>query len=749
MSVPSYSAPIALLLRLKGWRLRALVTAVTVLAAVLIVSMMSLLLQGRVSGDYLLTGLVTAAIVAPLSLALLNQLVDLLAKQHEELLAGRLAETERRLNQALVESEARLRTLIDAVPDAIQFKDGEGRWQVANQVCLRLLGAEQTPWRGATDAEIAAANPHFAAVLASCRASDEAAWQAGTLRRDEESIPDGEGGHLQLDVIKVPLFEPDGRRQALVVIGRDISELKRSASALVESHGLLRAIVDTAPIRVFWKDRHLCYLGCNPVFAHDAGKSGPREVIGRDDYQMGWAEQADSYRADDRSVMDSGIARLSYEEPQTTPDGRKIWLRTSKVPLRNEDGETIGVLGIYDDITEYKRIEAELEQHRQHLEELVARRTEELLETEARASLILASSGDGLYGVDRHGVITFMNPAAGAMLGYTPEQAVGKDGHALFHHSRADGSPYPVGECPCHGTLRSGEERRVDDEVYWTAAGRPLPVLYSVHPMVKHGEVSGAVISFVDMSEQRALALAREKAVLAAETLAHSRRVFLANMSHEIRTPLNGVLGFAQIGHRNHGDSEKARHAFEKILASGNLLLGVINDILDFSKIEAGKLNVERSPVRIADVVRQAADVVRDRAQARDLEFTIDLADDLPAACMGDALRIGQVLLNLLANAIKFTDAGRVELAVSRRGDRLVFRVADTGIGMSADQMARLFKPFEQADGSTSRRFGGTGLGLAISKRLAELMGGDIRVMSREGAGSTFDFDLPLLSVPD
>lgn len=134
MSVPSYSAPIALLLRLKGWRLRALVTAVTVLAAVLIVSMMSLLLQGRVSGDYLLTGLVTAAIVAPLSLALLNQLVDLLAKQHEELLAGRLAETERRLNQALVESEARLRTLIDAVPDAIQFKDGEGRWQVANQV---------------------------------------------------------------------------------------------------------------------------------------------------------------------------------------------------------------------------------------------------------------------------------------------------------------------------------------------------------------------------------------------------------------------------------------------------------------------------------------------------------------------------------------------------------------------------------------------------------------------------------------
>ena len=749
MSAASHSASIALLLRLKGWRLRLLVTVATILAGELIVSMMSLLLQGRVTADYLLTGLVTAGIVVPLSLAVLNQLVDLLAKQHEELLAGRLADTERRLNQALVESEARLRTLIEAVPDAIQFKDGEGRWQVANQVCLRMFGTEQASWRGATDAEIAAASPRFAAMRASCRASDEAVWQAGAMRRDEAWLPDGEGGHVQLDFIRVPLFEADGQRKALVVIGRDVTELRRSERALVESHGLLRAIVDTAPIRVFWKDRDLRYLGCNPLFAHDAGKSGPGEVIGRDDYQMGWAEQANAYRADDRSVMESGIAKLSYEEPQTTPDGRTMRLRTSKVPLRNQDGETIGVLGIYDDITERKRVETELEQHRLHLEELVARRTEELLETEARASLILASSADGLYGVGRDGAITFMNPAAGAMLGYTPEQAVGKDAHVLFHHSRADGSPYPPDECPCHGTLRSGEETRVDDEVYWTADGRALPVLYSVHPMVKHGEAAGAVVSFIDMSAQRAAARAREEAVLAAETLARSRREFLANMSHEIRTPLNGVIGFAQIGHRNHRDSEKARQAFEKILASGHLLLGVINDILDYSKIEAGKLNVERSPLCIADVVRQAADIVRDRAQARELEFTADLAGDLPATCMGDALRIGQVLLNLLSNAIKFTDAGSVALTVFRQGDRLVFRVVDTGIGISAEQMVRLFNPFEQADGSTSRRFGGTGLGLTISKRLAELMGGDIRVASEEGIGSTFEFDLPFLPVPD
>ncbi len=745
MSATTYSAPIALLLRLNGWRLRTLITAVTVLASVLIVSIMSLLLQGRVTGDYLLTGLVTAAMVAPFSLTLLNQLVDLLAKQQEELLAGRLAETERHLNQVLSEGEAQLRTLIETIPDAIQFKDGAGRWQVANQICLRLFGVEYVAWRGATDAEMALGNPRLSAVLASCRASDEAAWQAGTLRRHEEWIPDGEGGHIQLDVIKVPLFEPDGRRKALVVIGRDVTDLRRSESALVESHGLLQAIVDTAPIRVFWKDRHLRYLGCNPGFAHDAGKSGPKEVIGCDDYQMSWAEEAESYRADDRSVMDSGIAKLSYEEMQTAPDGRKAWLRTSKVPLRNEDGQTIGILGIYENITERRRVEAELAQHHQRLEELVARRTEELLDTEARASLILDSSADGLYGIDRCGIVTFMNPAAGAMLGHEPGQVIGKEAHALFHHSRPDGSPYPADACPSHGPLRSGEVTRVDDEVYWRADGQPLPVMYAVHPMVKEGEVIGAVISFVDMSEQRAAAQARDKAVLAAETLAHSRREFLANMSHEIRTPLNGVLGFAQIGLKNHGDAEKARYAFDKILASGHLLLGVINDILDFSKIEAGKLDVERTVVELGEVVQQAVDIVRDRALAKHLELGVALDPELPDVCLGDPLRIRQVLVNLLSNAVKFTERGTVSLSVSQRDGRLVFQVADTGIGMPADQIDRLFNPFQQADGSSSRRFGGTGLGLAIGKRLAELMGGDIRVDSVEGAGSTFEFILPLL----
>jgi hypothetical protein len=384
---------------------------------------------------------------------------------------------------------------------------------------------------------------------------------------------------------------------------------------------------------------------------------------------------------------------------------------------------------------------------RSRIEELELRHALEVGKAEARASHILRSSADGLYGVDRDGLITFINPAACALLGYCAEQVIGHSAHALFHHSRPDGTPYPVDECPSHGALRSGNAVRVDSEDYWHADGCAVPVMYAAHPMMHAGKIEGAVVSFVDMSEQRAAAAAREEALIAAENLARVRREFLANMSHEIRTPLNGVLGFAQIGRRHCHDADKARNAFEKILASGNLLLGVINEILDFSKIEAGKLTIEHEVVDLDAIIDHSIELIRDRAQGKQLELMVERMPNLPHACMGDALRMGQVLLNLLSNAVKFTAAGTIALAIAQRGSRLVFRVWDTGIGMTPQQIDQLFNPFQQGDGSTTRRYGGTGLGLAISKRLAELMGGDIRVQSEPGKGSTFEFYLPFVSV--
>ena len=386
------------------------------------------------------------------------------------------------------------------------------------------------------------------------------------------------------------------------------------------------------------------------------------------------------------------------------------------------------------------------QQHRQHLEELVRQRTAALMETEARASHLLHSSADGLYGVDQGGNITFINPAACAMLGYRAEEVIGKSAHALFHHSKPDGSPYPLDTCPSHAAVLNGHEIRNDSEVYWHADGHAVPVMFAVHPMLKEGVNAGAVISFVDMSAQRSATEARERALVAAENLARVRSEFLANMSHEIRTPLNGVLGFADIGFRNYQNSEKARESFEKIRASGKRLLGVINDVLDFSKIEAGKLNIERTEVVLPENIHHAIELVQERADAKQLGLEVVLAPDLPASCISDPLRMGQVLLNVLSNAVKFTEQGSVTLSVSRQMDELVFRVADTGIGMDESQQADLFNPFHQGDASATRRFGGTGLGLAISKRILELMGGQIEVRSQPGTGTTVEFRLPYVA---
>jgi PAS domain S-box-containing protein len=322
------------------------------------------------------------------------------------------------------------------------------------------------------------------------------------------------------------------------------------------------------------------------------------------------------------------------------------------------------------------------------------------------------------------------------MLGYTAEQVMGRGAHDLFHHSRPDGSPYPAAECLDRQAWRAGRESRIGDETYWHADGHAVPVTLASRPIIENGQIIGAVVSVVDVSLQRAAIQAREQALIAAENLARARSEFLANMSHEIRTPMNGVLGFAQIGQRNHQDPEKARNAFEKILTSGNQLLGVVNEILDFSKIDAGKLQVEANEMSLGEVLEHALELVAERARAKGLDLRLEKAPDLPPTCIGDPLRLGQVLLNLLTNAVKFTEPAASPCRPHARAGQLVFRVTDTGIGMTADQLGYVFNPFQQADGSTTRKFGGTGLGLAICKRLVELMQGEIRVESTPGAGS-------------
>ncbi len=283
--------------------------------------------------------------------------------------------------QAVEKREGYQRALLENFPFMVWLKDEQGRYLAVNQAFVTGFGwpsAEAVV--GKNDHDIAASHlavkrnqDDLLTVLASssCKPVEELLEMAGQVRWCE--------------TCKSPVMI-DGKVVGMVGYARDITDRKEADAAIAESRNLLRAVIDTAPIRVFWKDRRLCYLGCNAAFARDAGMAHPKDVIGRDDYQMRWTDQAEAYRAADRAVMESGIARLYMEEQQTTPDGVEIWVRISRIPLRNADNETIGVLGIYEDITELKHTAAELERHRNQLNALVNERAAGLSPGDAAAA---------------------------------------------------------------------------------------------------------------------------------------------------------------------------------------------------------------------------------------------------------------------------------------------------------------------------------------------------------------------------
>lgn len=333
------------------------------------------------------------------------------------------------------------------------------------------------------------------------------------------------------------------------------------------------------------------------------------------------------------------------------------------------------------------------------------------------------------------------NKAYGEVFGIDTQQLIGKQVLDLEYLPEAD------------RILYQQEDERIIREVGTIQREMPIPfadgtihqTLYWVAGFSKtNGQHGGLVGTFVDINPQKQAEAELAYAKELAEEAARMKSDFLANMSHEIRTPLNAILGLTHLLQKS--DLDKRQHNFvDKIHRSGRHLLGVINDILDFSKIEAGKLALSPQPFALDDLLNDLIDLTAEKAHQKGLEFIIDIAPDVPYELVGDELRLGQILINYMSNAVKFTEQGDIRLEIrldETRADGLLlyFAVHDTGIGLSAEQMGRLFNSFQQADASTTRKYGGTGLGLAISRTLAEMMQGEVGVDSHLGSGSTFWF---------
>ncbi|MEO5345113.1 MAG: PAS domain S-box protein [Magnetococcus sp. YQC-9] len=491
---------------------------------------------------------------------------------------------------------------------------------------------------------------------------------------------------------------PSGEPTDMYGVTQEITDTMLTTLEIEQQRATMQALINAIPDPIFYKNPECVYLGCNEAFAARVGISVD-QITHRSDHELFDPEIADRFRAKDQ-------ATLNVTEPHTDeewvvyPDGHRVLLEEVRTPFRNEHGQLLGILGISRDITERKQVEEKLRENLalrdrmadvERFNRLALGREQRIIELKYLVNTMARERGR---------VVIFQSPEEAE-----PIETAPTDADELFQQRLAALS-----------LAEDAERSRVELEAY-----------------KEHLE---------ELVEERTreLTVAMGKAQAAARV----KSDFLANMSHEIRTPMNAIIGMTHLILRTELN-DKQRNYIQKVDSAAKSLLGIINDILDFSKIEAGKMSVEQADFSLKVVMEHVNDISILKARDKGLELIFRVPSSVPDALIGDGMRLGQVLTNLIGNAIKFTEKGRVLVSVSRIADEedhvwLRFAITDTGIGLTSEQIGKLFQAFSQGDGSTSRKYGGTGLGLSISKRLVELMHGEIGVESETGVGSTFYF---------
>ena len=659
------------------------------------------------------------------------------AQIQQRLRAERMAES---MSRSVLSARDHLASILEVVPDMLLEIDAEG-------LITEARSARQAPLATLLPK---LAGQHYARVLPSGAAEVIAAGlKAARLngsdygRRYSLAQP---GGDCWYEASIACGFRGQEHQPYYVLLSRDVTEQVRLERELRQQHARLNTILDSVEAHIYIKGTDYRYQYANHRTCARF-KCALEQIVGQQDADFFEPAVADRIRQLDRRVIEQG-ERIVDEGFYALQDGSGLTELTIKIPLRDEEGRVYALCGISTDISVLKQAQAELERYRQHLQQLVDERTVELA-TATRALSLASAEQQAVFNAATAGLIFVKddqiqrcNRTMEQMFGYDPGELIGQAPRILypddsaFAESQQSFRPDMI----AHGNFRSDRElMRKDGSRFWAR----------VSAQVIDKDVAKGYAGMVqDITAEREVFEAMQRSKEMAEQNARAKADFLANMSHEIRTPMNAVIGMTHLVLKTALTPRQLDYV-QKIQTSSQHLLGIINDILDFSKLEADKMDVERTHFDLDQMLDNVAALFATKTDSKGLELVVDVAQDVPRDLIGDPLRIGQVLINYANNAVKFTDQGTITIRIaleqgqeSAQADELLLRfsVQDTGIGISPEQCALLFQSFQQADSSTTRKYGGTGLGLVISKRLVELMGGQVGVDSELGRGSTFWF---------
>ncbi|QOY50973.1 PAS domain-containing hybrid sensor histidine kinase/response regulator [Candidatus Sulfurimonas baltica] len=546
----------------------------------------------------------------------------------------------------------------------------------------------------------------------------------------------------------------------------DITERKSTEKKLLNQYNLLQNIINTVPARIFWKDKEGTYLGANKLFLQDAQLESVDEIIGKNDFEMPWGEtEGQLYRDDDLSIMNSGNSKINFEEIQTDDKGNIIAVLTSKVPLEDEHGKTIGLLGTYTDISEQRNTENELIELNKSLDERVKKAVQVNKEKDIKI-LQVAKEKNKELNKSRSDLSNQLNITK-TIIDSVPIRIFWKDKYGIYlganqlfiDDAELNNESDIIGKSDFEMTWRESAQQFIEDDADVVNSGVPRLNYEEVQPKedgsaiyIRTSKVPlvdidnntlGILGIYDDITESKKMETDLQEAKNIAEKANESKSAFLANMSHEIRTPMNSIIGFIELIKNDSKEETISKYANIAYISSQGLLK-IIEDILDISKIESGKIDIEIITFDTSDEIESIGSLFGDKASQKNITLNITTDKAFPKYLKSDPYRIRQIVSNLLSNAIKFTESGKnIDVNLSYKNKVLCISVKDEGKGIAADKIEHIFEAFNQEDVSTTREYGGTGLGLSISYELVSLLGGKLQVNSELGVGSEFFLCIP------